>query len=1078
MIRFTTHLLFALALLALPSAAPAAPPQRLSDTQFQVDYSPSGITGIRRVNDKYDTNYIARGAALGDLFLRYRPAGQQQWKEASAAQIVPAAAGSSPSVSYNIGVPVPTIAESSRASASVRSFALFALGRGPAPASSHARQGFPPFEWTGKKGTLEWVEYDFAKPEKVWSTEVYWVVLPGRPTRCALPQSWRILYRQGSQWVPVDAATAYPIAADRFDRVAFAPVTTTALRIEAQLADNATAGLFKWLVNDQTVRKVTPLNDLGVNESFRLEGGALVWTMTLRNETSEKQEVGDLGLPLPVNDRYVSDKTTTYTRRVIQHAFIGGDGSFIYWMRANAEGPFLVMTPERGTGLEYFATQPFRGYTAYIHSAASAADLRAQGGAWNLPNTQVVLAPKGQPGDRAAYGFRFSWAPDYAGVREVLYRQGLIDTSVVPGMTVPDDLSALISLHTQNRIRSLAPQYPADTRIQYLGERGKNVRVYRVSFSRLGENMLTVNYGSGSYLDLPFFVTQPVETLIRKRAAFIVSHEQIRDPAKWYNGLFSEWDMKNQVLRSPDDLDSHHLAPYMVACDDPILGKAEFIAEANIYYPDPKEIAAVEYYIRHYVWGGLQETTQEKFPYAVYGIDNWKVNRSSPDRGPRGQEHVWRIYDYPHVFGMYYYLYRVAKLYPDLTRYLDAAGYLERAFGTAKAFFTVPSELIHWSAYQTGTYDELVIPSIVRALRDEGHPGQADWLEGEWQKKVEYFVNDKPDLFQSEYPFDSTGFQSTEALAKYAIEHVVRPGAAVPSGGEDAFQKAVSYSDAKAFLDEQMRLNIGDRGWLEPAYYDMGSDYRGGGDSAFTLSYMSQMGGWGVLDYGLHFAADPVPYLRLGYASYLSSWALVNAGTKASNYGYWYPGKNNDGGASGGFEPRPWGRVWFGNFQTGRGPWWYSGEIDLGFGGALRSAATIVTRDPIFGLYAYGGSLTRHGSRIEVVPKDGLRARFRILLGGDRVSFLLRRDGFERDRPIAFDRSLSRFSFTLENRSASPHRAILEISGLPQGVYQVEGKGRASQRFTSRPGETARVTVPVSGPSVSVTIVRSRSSKP
>jgi len=55
--------------------------------------------------------------------------------------------------------------------------------------------------------------------------------------------------------------------------------------------------------------------------------------------------------------------------------------------------------------------------------------------------------------------------------------------------------------------------------------------------------------------DLEFFVTEPLETLVKKRASFLVSHHQHRDPAKWYNGLFSEWDMKTKVLRSPDDKD-------------------------------------------------------------------------------------------------------------------------------------------------------------------------------------------------------------------------------------------------------------------------------------------------------------------------------------------------------------------------------------------------------------------------------------------------------------------------------------------------------------------------------------------
>src|SRR5437763_15560189 len=117
-------------------------------------------------------------------------------------------------------------------------------------------------------------------------------------------------------------------------------------------------------------------------------------------------------------------------------------------------------------------------------------------------------------------------------------------------------------------------------------------------------------------------------------------------------------------------------------------------------------------------------------------------------------------------------------------------------------------------------------------------------------------------------------------------------------------------------------------------------------------------------------------------------------------YGYWFPGKENDGGAGGGFEPRPWGRAWLGNKEMGRGSWWYSGEIDLGFSGALRSAATIVADDPIFGLIVYGGELRRTGSNTEVIPKDGLRARFHIMRDNQRIHILVDRDGFAKDKPV------------------------------------------------------------------------------
>jgi len=51
------------------------------------------------------------------------------------------------------------------------------------------------------------------------------------------------------------------------------------------------------------------------------------------------------------------------------------------------------------------------------------------------------------------------------------------------------------------------------------------------------------------------------------------------------------------------------------------------------------------------------------------------------------------------------------------------------------------------------------------------------------------------------------------------------------------------------------------------------------------MSYMAAMGGWGVLDYALNFAPSPYGWLQLGYASYLSSWALMNTGRPDTNYG-------------------------------------------------------------------------------------------------------------------------------------------------------------------------------------------------
>ena len=1032
--------------LALGTGSAAA--QDLSNDQFKLSYSDAGLTSIKRARDVYDTDYISPGRTLGDVLLRYRTQGETSWKEAvggTSASPETSASG----IAYRIGRRVATIATSSRASSSLGPWGLTALNDQIDPKNS-ADSSIPYYFWGDHRGTQEWVQYDFNAATEVSSTEVYWADIAGEAP-CKLPLSWHVEYRDGDQWIPVRAGGQYEVVVNRFNRITFDPVTTQALRLVAQLPQDAASGILEWRVNSSVGKTIEPVREIKPTGEFRLLGNALLWTIQVRNESDKPVEVGDVGIPLPFNTQYVWDKTETYTKRLIRHNFIGGGGSYVFWMRTNAEGPYLVMVPQQGTQLEYFEQGAERPFMAYVHSTASRADLTAKGGTWRLPATEVVLAPKGKPGDSTSFTFKFRWAQNYVAVRAVLYEDAGFDVNVVPGMTVPTDLTAMFSLRTRNKIREVIPEYPGQSEVRFVGEKGRDTYVYSARFSKLGENLLTVRYGKDQYLSLEFFVTEPLETLIKKRAQFLMTHEQWKDPKRWYNSLYSQWDMKHQVLRSPDDLDG--LQSYAVACDDPALGKAPYLAAKNVFYPNQSEIDSIESYIREYVWGGLQQTDEEPNPYAIYGIPNWKVNRESLEDNERGRKHIWRIYDYPHVVLLYYEMYVVAKDYPAMVHYLDEFGYLDRAYGTAIAFFTVPMQTVKWSAYETGTYNELVIPELIRALEENGRKDQAAKLRTHWETKAKHFINDHPYLFGSEYPFDSTGFESTHALAKYAMERLHDPD------GEE-FRRTVKQSDADYFLAQQMKLNLACRG-VEPAYYWLGSDYRGSGNASYTLSYMAQMGGWAVEDYGLNYADDPIPYLRLGYASYLSSWALLNSGTAESNYGFWFPGKENDGGAGGGFEPRPWGHAWLGNKEMGRGSWWYSGEIDLGFSAALRMAATVVSEDPVFGLFAYGGVLTGSQASIQVVPRDGLRARFYIVRGKQRVQMEFDRDGLASEQPVTFNDSLSRITFQVENRSGDAHETTMQLQ-LPAGEYEVSLDGRPVASIISKAGANQSVKLAIS----------------
>ncbi len=748
-----------------------------------------------------------------------------------------------------------------------------------------------------------------------------------------------------------------------------------------------------------------------------------------------------------------------------QHQYISGNGSFIYYARPSGNPPYLMVLPKKGTSLEYYD-----GAGVYMHSFLAGNSVAS--GTWRQEHTTKEVGPAGSETAKLVYGFKFRWADSYDHMRQILFDEGLFDIRIVPGMSVPNDLTAMFSLHTKNSIHSIVAEFPGNTEIRYLGEKLPDHHVYEVKFNRLGENMLTVNYNDGQKTYLEFFSTEPVETLIKKRSSFIVDKQQHRDPSKWYNGLYSVYDMGNSILRSPDDTDGFDFWwGYVLTCDDPALCKAPYVAAKNVYFPVDNEIESVEYYIENFVWDKLQRTDQDDpYPYGIYGVPNWLVARDIDARaGIRSRQldrmQVWRSYDYPHIFMMYYHMYEIAKMYPDKVKYLDAAGYLERAYQTARGFFLYPYEIWgeYYKAYEIGCYNELVIEDIIAALEVEGRQNDADWLRAEYERKVKFFIYDNKYPFSSEYAFDRTAFESSHAFAKYGVLNLMKPDTNL------WFDKTrqvwyshpvVKQSDAREFMERQLYAGLTVRGWLETTYFQLGADN--------GMSYMAKMGGWSILDYGKYFAEKPWDWLQLGYASYLSSWSLMNTGTPESDYGFWAPGKENDGAMGWAFTTSKRGRAWI-RKDYDRGAWMYDGEADLGNGAAIRMAETILTDDPLFGWMAYGGILTENRRDFSILPRDGLRNRFSVITGNMTMSVRLTRDGFMENREIVTDKGLKRVSFVVENRTGDAHTTDMRVLVNPGTNIRVTFDGK-----TIRPGSVSgseqSFLLPVSGRSHNVTV--------
>jgi len=142
--------------------------------------------------------------------------------------------------------PEPTLASTSQVTASEGARGLSGVNNLIEPATSADESGGF-VHWWPKKGTGEWIQYDFPKPTVVSETSVYWFDDTGTG-ECRIPVLWKAFYQSGGQWVAMKAAGAYGVAKDAFNTVRFAPVKTAALRLEIRLPENFSSGIQEWKV--------------------------------------------------------------------------------------------------------------------------------------------------------------------------------------------------------------------------------------------------------------------------------------------------------------------------------------------------------------------------------------------------------------------------------------------------------------------------------------------------------------------------------------------------------------------------------------------------------------------------------------------------------------------------------------------------------------------------------------------------------------------------------------------------------------------------------------------------------------
>jgi DUF1680 family protein len=115
-----------------------------------------------------------------------------------------------------------------------------ALNDGLTPADS-----MPWKPWGSENKSVHWVRYDWIKPVRTGKIAVYlwdyYNVIP-------LPDSYRILYRDGDGFVPVSNASALEVENNRFNTITFDEIETTGLRLEADSSLFFVSNVLEWEV--------------------------------------------------------------------------------------------------------------------------------------------------------------------------------------------------------------------------------------------------------------------------------------------------------------------------------------------------------------------------------------------------------------------------------------------------------------------------------------------------------------------------------------------------------------------------------------------------------------------------------------------------------------------------------------------------------------------------------------------------------------------------------------------------------------------------------------------------------------
>ncbi len=901
--------------------------------------------------------------------------------------------------------------------------------------------------------------------------------------------------------------------------------STTATDINADnpymkktVTDDSVEVAYKGLDADSDVARAMKGFDVTSTYDMATDDGSMLWTIELTNTSDEYIEFGDVGLPMPWNNKY-SNIDDTYMNSTTVHTFAGADSGYAYAIRCSGEGNYMMFTPvvESGARIEYIDQwigsssggmngvsgtrngKDFENWTSdtggwfpglqvyYIHSK----DIQKTGRGYYTDATSLVL----KPGESKSYSFKFSAVragdnePGESAeseqnastsveerennMRSILYKEGMIDAVAVPGFQTAINMPTKLDLHYDSSkitdvkvtVQCVHENDPWDTAHIPEQEDGK------VNNSKGGSLKTCANSDSATFVE-----TKKVdgeEHHIYKLNFGCIGNNSVRVDYK-LNGEDKFTQYEFNVLEELDTTIETH-SDFMV----------NYTQDTD---PDSETYGI---YSDWYFSSG-KDTTQKTHWGDDWSHDNINFMAMKNYLDPEAEE-VESIETYLIDFMWNNYMkytqdtYTVANYLSGSGIYSDSSSPYTRTYSEvmeATGFFNMyriqkayPDlieyrETPEWylekafgiynnrvGSYPIGFYGEQQIPDMIEALYAEGMTEEGDALKEQFalNKGTNMALNDYP--YGSEFEYDNTGEEGAYSAANALIKYY----AGAENVLSDTFKAALSNMEKAEWKTRAMR-------GLQPTWYQYADPVFRGGETWWNFQYTASLAG-SIMDNWLR-------YQENGYDSDSNGWAArVNYAAKLSNFNAINMGQISEdyiGNVSWRYTMAKGGQgaqnVNDGGTRVMNNGWNdFSGESDEGLYGSLLSISSDVTKDAVFGLTGYGCNVAASGNTYTVTPLDGVGKRINLI--DEKVYVESEQDEITSATIAADGRS---FDLAMKCAVETAHLSKITIdgAGVTDGYYSIQVNGKETgQVYVADHEGIAYAEIP-DGTSATVTITK------